>query len=88
MELSQKSLKSIEKIVIKTVISTLDEVLDKKLDKKLDEKLDAKLAAQTKELEAYADEQTEMLARIIKTTVAQPLEQVRQKLSSPFSRQF
>ena len=64
-------------------------ILDHKLDQKLDEKLDQKLAnfatkadmeAQTKELKQFAEEQTESLARIIATTVAEPLEDVKTRV--------
>jgi hypothetical protein len=61
------------------------------LDKKLDEKLDQKLANQTRELKAYADEQTEHLAAIIGETVAIPLQELKTKfeehISDPFAHQ-
>ncbi len=75
----------------------LEQNIDEKLDKKFDEKLanfatkdDLKntIDKQTVELKTYADEQTDHLARIIETSIAQPLERVSRKLSTPFGRQM
>jgi formyltetrahydrofolate hydrolase len=54
----------------------LETTLDKRFDD-FEEKMDKKFVAQTKELKEFAEEQTESLARIIATTVAEPLEEVR-----------
>jgi len=56
----------------------LNQILDKKFDEKLanlvtKDEFKAGLEKQTKELKAYADEQTEQLALIIQETIAIPL---------------
>ena len=43
-------------------------------------KFDTKIEEQTKELKAHAKEQTEELARIIATTIAEPMERHFEKL--------
>lgn len=43
-------------------------------------KFDTKIDEQTKELRSYAKEQTEELARIIATTIAEPMEHHFEKL--------
>lgn len=77
----------------------LEQVLDKRFNafekvvdnkfiafgQKMDEKLDAKLGAQTKELKAYSDEQTEHLALIIAETVAIPLQELKTNFESHVS---
>jgi hypothetical protein len=91
-----------DQVLDKKLDEKLDQKLDQKLDEKLakfatkediknfvtKDDLDASLAAQTVELKAYADEQTDFLARIIATSIAEPLERVQRKLSTPFGRQM
>jgi hypothetical protein len=67
------------KFATKDDLGAFEDRMDKKFATKDD--LKVALAEQSKELKDFAEEQTEHLARIISTTVAEPLEKHLQEVS-------
>lgn len=70
--------KKLENLVTKDYF---EQTLDKRFNE-FEAKFDQKLSDQTDELKSFAEEQTESLARIIQTSVVEPMEKRFEKLEN------